>query len=183
MSIQERLSTNLKDAMRAGEKARVDVIRAARAAMQSAQLEAAKQRYDAAVLAIEAEHADDAEARDAAMAAISVDSHAALDDAAAEAVIAKEIKRRRDAAEIYRKASREDLAAAEDAEAAILAGYMPQQLSAEELRPAVAALIAELGLSGTSSMGRLMPALMERFKGRAEGRLLSQMARELLSGS
>jgi hypothetical protein len=47
----------------------------------------------------------------------------------------------------------------------------------------VADLIAELGLSGPSSMGKLMPALMERFKGRAEGRLLSQVARELLAGT
>lgn len=183
MSIQERLTSDLKDAMRGGDKARVDVIRTTRAALQSAQLEGAKQRYDAAARAIEAQHADDAGVRDAALAAISADAHAALDEPSAEAVIAKEIKRRRDAAEIYRKASREDLAGAEDAEAAILEGYLPTQLSIDELRPAVAALIAELGLSGPSSMGKLMPALMERFKGRAEGRLLSQVARELLAGS
>jgi hypothetical protein len=183
MSIQERLAADLKDAMRGGDKLRTVVIRTTRAALQSAQLDAAKQRYDAAARAVEAQHAHDPEARDAALAAISADAHAALDDAAAEAVIAKEIKRRRDAAEIYHKAGREDLAGAEEAEAAILEGYLPKQLSLDELRPAVAALIAELGLSGPSSMGKLMPALMERFKGRAEGRLLSQVARELLAGS
>ncbi|MBX0329861.1 GatB/YqeY domain-containing protein [Oscillochloris sp. ZM17-4] len=183
MSIQDRLVADMKDAMRAGDKARVVVIRTTRAALQSAQLEAAKQRYDAAARAIEAQHAHDAEARDAALSAISADAHVALDQAAAEAVIAKEIKRRRDAAEIYHKASREDLAGQEEAEAAILEAYLPRQMSVEELRPAVADLIAELGLSGPSSMGKLMPALMERFKGRAEGRLLSQVARELLAGS
>lgn len=182
-SIQDRLTADMKDAMRAGDKARVAVIRTTRAALQSAQLDAAKQRYDAAARAIEAEHADDAAARDAALAAISADSHVDLDQAAAEAVIAKEIKRRRDAAEIYRKAGREDLAAGEDAEAAVLEGYLPKQLSADELRPMVAELIAELGLSGPASMGKLMPALMERLKGRADGRLLSQVARELLTGS
>jgi uncharacterized protein YqeY len=182
MSIQERLAADLKDAMRGGEKARVDVIRTTRAALQSAQLELAKQRYDAAARAVEEQYAADPEARDAALAAISADAHVALDDAAAEAVIAKEIKRRRDAAEIYRKAAREDLAAPEDAEAIILESYLPKQLSVDELRPAVADLIAELGLSGPSSMGKLMPTLMERFKGRAEGRLLSQVARELLAG-
>jgi uncharacterized protein len=183
LSIPDRLMADLKDAMRAGEKARVEVIRTTRAALQSAQLEAAKQRYDAAARAIEAEYAHDPEARDAALAAISADAHAPLDQAAAEAVIAKEIKRRRDAAEIYRKAGREDLASQEDSEAVVLEGYLPKQLSADELRPAVAELIAELGLSGPSSMGKLMPVLMEHFKGRAEGRLLSQMARELLAGS
>lgn len=183
MSIQERLIADLKDAMRGGDKARVDVIRTTRAALQTAQLELAKQRYDMAARTIELEHAQNPEARDSALAGISADSHVALDDSAAEAVIAKEIKRRRDAAEIYRKASREDLASQEDAEAVILEGYMPKQLSVDELRPAVAALIAELGLSGSASMGKLMPVLMERFKGRAEGRLLSQVARELLASS
>jgi hypothetical protein len=56
-------------------------------------------------------------------------------------------------------------------------------MSAEELRPEVAAVIAELGLSGPAAMGKLMPVLVERFKGRADGRLLSQTARELLSGA
>jgi uncharacterized protein len=183
MSIPDRLIADLKDAMRAGEKARVEVIRTTRAALQSAQLEAAKQRYDEAARAIEAEYVHDPAARDAALAAISADPHAPLDEAAAEAVIAKEIKRRRDAAEIYHKAGREDLAGAEESEAVILQAYLPKQLSPEELRPAVAALIAELGLRGPSSMGKLMPILMERFKGRAEGRLLSQVARELLASS
>ncbi len=53
----------------------------------------------------------------------------------------------------------------------------------DELRPQVAALIDELGLSGPQAIGKLMPQLMERFKGRAEGRVLSQLARELLSRS
>lgn len=181
MSIQERLTADLKAAMRGGEKARVEVIRTTRAALQSAQLEFAKQRYDEAARAIEAQHPDDVEARNAALSAISADPHVALDDAAQEAVITKEIKRRRDAAEIYQKAGRAELAAQEEAEAAILASYLPKQLSLDELRPAVAEVIAELGLSGPASMGKLMPVLMERFKGRAEGRLISQAARELLN--
>lgn len=181
MSIQERLQADLKEAMRSGDKVRLDVIRGARAALQSAQLEAAKQIYDTEARAIEARYADDAEARDAALAAISADPHTPLDDAAQEAVIAKEVKRRRDAAEIYRNAGRADRAESEEAEARILEGYLPQQLSADELRPAVAALIAEHGFSGPAAMGKLMPLLMERFKGRAEGRVLSQIARELLT--
>lgn len=181
MSIQEQLMADLKEAMRAGEKERVTVIRTTRAAFQNAQLDLAKQRYDVAAREVEAQYTGDAAARDAALAAISADAHTLLDDEAQEAVIAKEIKRRRDAAELYRKANREDLAASEDAEAVILQRYMPAQLGPEELRPVVAAIIAELGLRGPASMGTLMPVLMERLKGRAEGRLLSQLARELLT--
>ncbi len=181
MTVSERLNADLKEAMRAGDKVRVETIRSARAALQSAQIEAAKQKYDAAVREIEAKHAGDPAAREAALAAITTDPHAALDPAAQEAVIAKEIKRRREAAEMYRKAGREELAAKEEAEAAVLQSYLPKMLSREELRPQVAAVIAELGLSGPAAMGKLMPVLIERFKGRAEGRDLSQVARELLS--
>lgn len=181
-TIQERLTADLKAAMKAGEKARVETIRTARAALQSAQLEAAKQRYDAAARAIIEEHANDSAAREAALAAISADGHAPLDDAAQMAVISKEIKRRRESAEMYHKGNRPELAAKEEAEAAVLEAYLPKMLSADEVKPAVAALIAELGISGPADMGKLMPTLMERFKGQAEGRVLSQVARELLSG-
>jgi uncharacterized protein YqeY len=183
MTISEQLTADLKEAMKAGDKARVETIRSARAALQNAQLEVAKQKYDAAAREIEARHANDAAAREAALAAISADSHAALEPAAQEAVIAKEIKRRREAAEMYAKGGRAELAAKEEAELAVLQSYLPTMLSADELRPEVAALIAELGLSGPSSMGKLMPALIERFKGRAESRTLSQVARELLAGA
>lgn len=183
MSIQERLANDLKEAMRAGDKVRVNAIRAARAALQAAQLDAAKQRFDAAVAAIEAEHAGDPAAIEAAKAAISIDSHAPLSEAEQEAVISREIKRRRDAADIYHKAGRADLAAAEEAEIAVLSEYLPKMLGPEELRPLVAAVIAELGVSGPAAMGKVMPVLLERFKGKAENRLLSQVARELLSAS
>lgn len=183
MSIQERLANDLKEAMRAGDKVRVNAIRAARAALQAAQLDAAKQRFDAAVADIEAKHAGDPAAIEAAKASILVDSHAALSEAEQEAVIAREIKRRRDAADIYHKAGRADLAAAEEAEIAVLSEYLPKMLTPEELRPLVAAVIAELGVSGPAAMGKVMPVLLERFKGKAENRTLSQVARELLSAS
>lgn len=182
MTIQDRLVADLKEAMRSGERLRVDVIRAARGALQNAQLEAAKQQYDAAAREIETRLAHDPAAREAALASISADYHAPLAPQEQEAVIAKEIKRRRDASEAYRQAGRVDLAEAEEAEAHILETYLPKQLNADELRPHVEALINELGLRGASDMGKLMPVLMERFRGQAEGRVLSQVARELLAG-
>ncbi|RRR76183.1 MAG: glutamyl-tRNA amidotransferase [Candidatus Viridilinea halotolerans] len=182
-TISDRLTSDLKTAMRAGDKARVAIIRNARAALQNAQLEAAKQQYDTAARAIEAQYGADSTERDAALAAISADAHAPLSAEAQVAVLTKELKRRQDAAELYRKGGREDLAAQEEAEAALLQHYMPQMLSAAELRPEVAAIIAELGLAGPAAMGKLMPVLLERLKGRADGRTLSLVARELLSST
>lgn len=180
MSIEERLQQDLKTAMRAKERLRVDVIRMARAALQSAQQAESKQRYDEAVRAIEAQHADNEEERAAALEAIEVPAKL-LDDEAEQAVIRREIKRRREAAELYAQAGQTDSQEQEQAEAAILEEYLPRQLTADELRPQVVALIAELGLSGPGDMGKAMPALLERFKGQADGRVLSQLAREALS--
>lgn len=181
MSIQERLQADLKQAMRSGDKLRVEVIRGTRAALQNAQIEVAKQSYDAAVRDIENQLGTDQAARDAAIAAISADYHTPLDDETQEKIVAKEVKRRYDAAEIYQQAGRTDLADKETAEAHILEAYLPKQLSADELRPQISAIIAELGLNGPAAMGKLMPVLMEHFKGQADGRVLSQIARDLLS--
>ncbi len=181
MSLQDRLQADLKTAMRNGEKLRVTVIRGARAALQNAKLEVAKQAYDAAAREIETTYANDPTAREEALAAISIKDQVVFDDAAQEAVIAKEIKRRRDAAEIYRQAGQIGRAEEEESEAAILAEYLPRQLTPDELRPQVAAIIANMGLSGTAAMSKLMPVLIARFKGQAEGRILNQIARDLLT--
>jgi uncharacterized protein YqeY len=105
----------------------------------------------------------------------------ALSEAAMQETLAKEVKRRRDAAELYRKGGREDLANQEEAEAAILESYLPRQLTLEELRPLLVTAIGELGASSIADMGKVMPALMQQFKGRADGRVISQLAREILS--
>lgn len=169
MSIQERLLADMKEAMRNKDKRRLTAIRSARDALQKAQLEAVKQHYDTS--------AKDAES--------TVDKSAepiseTLDEATQETVIAREVKRRRESAEMYRNGGRIDLAEQEEAEAQVLEEYLPQQLSADELRPQIAAVINELQLSGPAAMGKLMPVLMERFKGQADGKVLSQIARELL---
>lgn len=183
MTIDERLAADLKEAMKAGDRIRIEAIRGARAALQSARLEAAKARYEAAARDIEQRFAYDPAARDAALAAIDTLRSQQLDPETEIAVLMREVKRRQEAAELYRKGGRPDLAAKEEAEIAILESYLPRMLSADEIRPEVAAIITELGLSGPAAMGQLMPVLMERFKGRAEGRVLSQVARELLTGA
>lgn len=167
MNIQEQLQQDLKAAMRAGEKLRVDVIRMTLSALKNAEMALVKSAYDAAP-----------DASDTDQPPIAV----ALNETAMQETVAKEAKRRREAAEIYRKAGREDLAGQEDAEAAILDAYLPRQLTADELRPQLAAAIAELGASSAADMGKVMPALIQQFKGRADGRLISQLAREILQG-
>ncbi|HWQ15728.1 MAG TPA: GatB/YqeY domain-containing protein [Roseiflexaceae bacterium] len=170
MNIQEQLQHDLKSAMRAGERTRVEVIRMALAALKNAQMAQVKAAFDAA-----GGEAGGAAAQEAASGA------GALSEAAMQDVLAKEVKRRREAAEAYRAGARPDLAAAEEAEAAILEAYLPRQLTPDELRPLVAAAIAELGDVGPGDMGKVMPALMQRFKGRADGRIINLVAREVLS--
>ncbi len=180
MDIQEQLKEDLKVAMKARDQLRVDVIRTVRAALQQAQLDHDKQRFDRAARAIEKQYAGDQAAIDAAMGQIELPPEP-LDAVAQQQVLAKEAKRRRDAAEIYRNAGEAERAAREEAEAALLEAYLPRQLDAAELRPQIAALIAEHGLSGAGDLGKLMPILMERYRGQADGKLLSQLARELLT--
>ncbi len=173
MNIQEQLQQDLKTAMRSGDKLRVEVIRMSLAALKNAQMAQVKAAYDAAAPADAAVEAQEP--------VVEIDRNAALSETAMQETIAKEVKRRRDAAELYRKGGREDLASQEDAEAAILETYLPRQLTAEELRPQLAAAIADLGVGGIADMGKVMPALMQQFKGRADGRLISQLTREILS--
>ena len=96
------------------------------------------------------------------------------------AIVQKQIKQRRDSIDQFEKANREDLAAKERAEAAILETYLPQQASAEEIEAAAAKVIAETGASGPREMGKVMPVLTRQFAGRADGRLINETVRRLL---
>jgi uncharacterized protein YqeY len=99
-----------------------------------------------------------------------------LTDEQAFEVIAKQIKQRRDSVEQYTKADRADLAASEQAEIDLLEGYLPPQADPDEIRAAAAAAVA----GGAVDLGRLMGSLMSQFKGKADGKLVNQIAREAL---
>jgi len=105
-----------------------------------------------------------------------------LDDAGIQGVIAVEVKRRRDAIEQYRAGNRPELAEKEEAEIVVLQGYLPQQLSADELRAKVDAAVAAVGAQGMKDMGKVMKALMPEVQGRAEGSAVSEMVKARLSG-
>jgi uncharacterized protein len=104
-----------------------------------------------------------------------------LDDAAVLAVVAGEIKRRRDSVEQYRAGHREDLAAKEEREIALLQEYLPQQLSPAELEQKVAAAIAAAGAKGPKDMGAVMKALLPEVQGRAEGKAVSDLVKQKLA--
>ena len=106
-----------------------------------------------------------------------------LDEAGILDVIAKEAKRRRESIEEFGKAGRQDLVEKEEAELAILSAYLPQQASRDEIVEAARQVIQETGASGPKDLGKVMPVLMQRFRGRADGREVNEIVRELLADS
>ncbi len=105
----------------------------------------------------------------------------ALDDAGITQVIGTLIKQRRDSVEQYKGAGRPELAEKEEKEIAVLQTYMPQQLSADELRSEVKAAIAASGAKSAKDMGAVMKALMPRVQGRAEGKVISEEVKSQLA--
>jgi uncharacterized protein YqeY len=105
-----------------------------------------------------------------------------LDDAGILGVIASELKRRRDSVEQYKAGNRQDLADKEDAEIVILQAYLPQQLTADELRAKVEAAVVATGAQGPKDMGKVMKALLPEVQGKAEGGAVSEMVKARLSG-
>jgi len=103
-------------------------------------------------------------------------NHPASDDEAAE-VVRRGIKRRRESVEVYEKAGRSDRAATESTEIQILESFLPANMPPEEIRAAVREAIA----GGATDMGKVMGAVMPRFKGRADGKLVNQIVREELA--
>lgn len=105
-----------------------------------------------------------------------------LDDSGAVAVLQKQAKRRRDTIAELKEVDRPDLLAEEQAELGILEEYLPQLLSRDEIVEEARAVIAEIGAAGMAQMGAVMGQLMSKLKGRADGNVVNQVVRELLSG-
>lgn len=146
MSFQDQISSDLKDAMRAGEALKRDTLRMLIAAMQNERIQRGEE----------------------------------LDDDAALAVVRKGVKSRRDSATQYRDADRPELAEKEEAEIALLEGYLPTMLTSEETAAAVDAAIAETGASAKSDMGKVMKAVMAKYPGLVDGKLVNQLAAQKL---
>lgn len=103
-----------------------------------------------------------------------------LTDEEATKILAKLAKQGRDTAEIYVGQSRKDLADEELAQVAVIEEYLPKQLSADELKAELQAIIAQVGAQGPQDMGKVMGTATKVLVGRAEGKAISAMVRELL---
>jgi uncharacterized protein YqeY len=148
MTLQLRIESAMRDAMRARDERRTQTLRMAMAAAQNRRIELRRDLTD-----------DDV-----------VD------------VLTKQVKQRRESIEMYRQAGRADRAADEEAEAAILAEFLPEQLTEPEIEQLARAAIAEVGASGPGDMGRVMGILASQTRGRADGRTVSDVVRRLLGG-
>jgi hypothetical protein len=96
------------------------------------------------------------------------------------AVLRRERKRREESARAFRDGGRSDLAEAEDAERAVLEGYLPAEMSDDELARIVAGAVAETGASSPRDLGKVMPVVMRQVAGRADGRRVSDKVKEAL---
>ena len=153
MSIKERLLTEMKTAMKARDTLRLSCVRMLRSKIQEKEV------------AQRTKHGRD---------------HQIGDDDAID-VISTYAKQRRDSIEAYTQGGRDDLAAKETAELAIVEEFLPQQLTADELRTMVQEAITESGAASPKEMGAVMKLVVPKVKGRADGKQVSQPVRELLS--
>jgi len=97
-------------------------------------------------------------------------------------LLQKLVKQRKDSLDIYQQQNRTDLAQKEQEEIEIIEKFLPKQLSADELRSEVAAIIGEVGASSPAEMGKVMGAATKKLAGRADGKTISALVKELLSG-
>ncbi|EAK7777181.1 GatB/YqeY domain-containing protein [Campylobacter coli] len=117
----------------------------------------------------------------AAFKQVEVDERIELSDERILKIIASEIKKRKDAIELYFKGGREDLAQKEQKEIALFESYLPQQLSDEELQAALKEMIANLGVSSLKDQGLVMKEAKAKFGARVDGKRLNVTLRELLN--
>lgn len=104
-----------------------------------------------------------------------------LSDAEIITVLTREAKKRREAAEAFENGGRSDRAAAEKAEGEVIAGYLPEQLSEDDVKKLIAETIAAVGATGPSDMGKVMGGLKAKVAGKADGALVSSLVKEALN--
>jgi uncharacterized protein len=143
MAILDEITSDMKDAMRAGEKTKVGALRLVLSELQKAAKEGSDDELS---------------------------------------VLRRERKRRLEAAKAYREAGREDLAGGEEAEGELISGYLPAELSQEELELIVAQAVRDSGAQSPKDMGVAMKQAMAAVDGRADGNRVSGLVRATLSG-
>lgn len=112
---------------------------------------------------------------------VEKDTKVTLDDDGVLDVIAKQLKQRRDSLPDYEKSGRDDLIAQLKSEMEVLMGYLPEQLTREEIEAIVKEAVETTGASTMKDMGKIMAAVMPKTKGRADGKIINEIAKSLLS--
>jgi len=153
MSIKQRLDTDMKQAMKAREQRTVTCIRMLKSKLLEREV------------ALRSKEGKDYE----------------ITNEEALTVISTYAKQRRDSISSYRDGGREELATEEEAELEIVERYLPQQLSEDALRELIAGAIAESGASTIKDLGSVMKLVVPKTKGLADGKLVNQLVRELLT--
>lgn len=97
-------------------------------------------------------------------------------------LLQKLVKQRRDSLEIFNQQNREDLAKKEREEIVVIEKFLPKQMSAEELKEAIAAVITATGASSPADMGKVMGVASKQLAGKADGKTISEVVKQLLSG-
>ena len=118
-----------------------------------------------------------------AMAAIKnaeIARQAVLEDGDVLGVIAKEVRQRKESIEAFKQGDRQELAAQEEAEMAVLEQYLPQQMSRDEITAEARRVIEEVGAESIRDNGKVMPPLIAKLKGKADGREINEVVTELL---
>lgn len=116
----------------------------------------------------------------AAVKQIEIDKRIELDDAGVIDVLTAEAKKRRESIEAYESGGRSDKAEAERVELSLIETYLPRQLGRDELKALAQAVISEVGATSVKDISKIMPVLMPKVKGQADGRVVNEVVRELL---
>lgn len=149
-SLKDRIANDLKDAMRARDDVRRRTLRSIRSALMTKEIDERK------------------------------GGEATLTEKQELSVLQKEAKQRRESLEQFESAGREDLAQKEREELAVIEEYLPSQLSEDELRQKVQAIIDEVGANSMADMGAVMGRAMGALRGRADGNRVREVVEELL---
>jgi uncharacterized protein len=203
MSLEETLTDDLKDAIRAGDDTRKTTLRAVIAEIKKAavpqvvehriapgdtwQSVAAKHGADPSQLARSYGAAiedpipeQDEDSMRLTKLVVPLPVTPVTDDSV-QALLAKQVKQRRDSIDAFQKGGRQDLVDREAAEIRILEAYLPAAMTPDEIIDAAKAVIAEVGASGPGDKGKVMSALMPRLAGRADGRTINEAVTQLLA--
>jgi hypothetical protein len=160
--LKDRLQKELNDALKSGDQLKRSVLSLLLTAIKNREL-AKRQKLSKTISEIE-----------------ELEKQSQLTDEEILEVIAAENKKRKEAIEQFQAGGREDLAQKEKTEMDILASYLPEQASEEEVRAEVKRVITEINAQGPKDMGKVIGAVMSKFKGRVEGEKVSKIVKELL---